>query len=51
MSFRKDFRIIFLREKVEFKKKLSKKAWASRAGLRGYPGLAPGQVRQGKAVM
>jgi hypothetical protein len=25
MSFRKDFRIIFLRENVEFKKKISKK--------------------------
>jgi hypothetical protein len=25
MSFKKDFRIIFLREKIEFKKKLSKK--------------------------
>jgi hypothetical protein len=43
-SFRKDFIIIFLRERLGLKK-LSKKAGASTTGLWGYPRLAPGWDR------
>jgi hypothetical protein len=46
-SFRKDFRIIFLRERLSLKK-LSKKAGASTTRLWGYPRLAPGWDRQGQ---
>jgi hypothetical protein len=40
-SFRKVFRIIFLREKIEFKKKLSKKPGGSRLARPSF-GVIPG---------
>jgi hypothetical protein len=53
-SFRKDFRIIFLREKIEFKKELSKKigarqrcSWAWEMGHGARPEWE-GEMRRGK---
>jgi hypothetical protein len=43
MSFRKDFKIIFLREKIELKK-LSKKAGGSGRARPGYGKMGRGTV-------
>jgi hypothetical protein len=52
-SFRKDFRIIFIGEKIGFKKKLFKKAgarqWCDWAGIMGKMGRGAGSAREEEA--